>query len=78
MKRNEIKPRIERLRQLRMDPCQAGYNVDYANMDLGRVRLCFELVSALENETRHIARLQMSNVISTNKQKMSIITREGS
>ena len=72
MKRNEIKLRIEKLKQMCIDPYQAGYDTDYANVDLGRLRLCFELLNA-HNEMILIAKPQISNVISTNKQKMSIL-----
>jgi len=71
VKRNEIRQRIEKLKQMRIDPYQTGYEADYVNMDLGRVRLCIELLNA-QDETM-IAMPQKSNVISTNKQKMSIL-----
>lgn len=66
-----MKLRIEKLKSLNIDPFKTGYDIDYTNVDLCRLRLCFELKS----DSFSVAPI-LSNIISTNRQKISILIQK--
>jgi hypothetical protein len=74
IKRCDIESRIETLKtELKHDPFQVGFDLDYKIIDVGQLRLCFEL-KLVDNpiEIKPI----VSSVISTNKQKLSVIVQK--
>jgi len=75
IKRSDIETRIEKLKtEIKHDPFQVGYEFDYKNIDVGQLRLCFQL-DILNNQSLEIKPI-VSQVISTNKQKFSIIIQK--
>lgn len=73
VKKSEIRMRIEKLKQLNIDPFQVGYELDYNNIDLGRLRLCFQVFFSYN---QIIVNPIVSNIISTSKQKISILIQK--